>query len=1228
MEYETGWHSTGFGLVSDTQPDTATYLMMTASGAYERWHANGSVDVYAYSDGSTNYPRRIFLSQQLDPTGNPVNYSYQTLTNGTVQLLQVGDAIDQVTVLTHGDPTDPLKVTQITDPFGRSAILGYTWTNGLERLTSITDPVQIVSQFTYASNFISALTTPYGTTTFTYTETNSTPTLMATDPLGMTEVVQYRNYAALPGVSVPVGVTGDAWDVNFRNTYYWSKSAWANYPNDPTKAQITHWALINGVVSDVPLYTKSALENGVFFNYPGQSSFAGAGISWFHPTVSARILDDGTSQINRFSYDAYGNATTVVDALGRTTILTYAANGVDLLSVQRKTGANSVDTLASFVYNTQHLPVVSVVANVTNALGYNPAGQLVNATNGLGQVATLAYDQNGYLTNITGNEPSATLGLAYDSAGRVSAVTDSDGYTVNYSYDNLNRVTTTAFPDGTSQTAVYGNLDEIAEKGRDGQWAYTTFDALRHLSDVQDPAGNLTHFDWCACGALGAITDPKGQGTTWVRDAQSRVTQKFYPDFSIVNTTYESTTSRLKQVLDAAGKAVALSYNNDDTPQVQSFSGGPSTPSVTNTYDTNYSRLTKLVDGIGTNLFTYVPAAQPGAGSLASWDGPLPNDTISYGYDVLGRVQSIQVGGVGASVLRDDLGRIYWSSNALGATTITYDGATPRPLTITQPNGIITVLGYTAVSDGSRLQTILHTNANGLILSLGYVYDVLGRITQMTETRTNSVSAWAYEYDLTGQLTAATQRDGNGAVLHHYVYAYDAAGNRISEQIDATVATETPNVANQVTSRTGGGSVRVAGFISTTGNVAIAGSPARMLTTTNFVGQLSTSIGTNSFPVVATDISGNSTTNWYQLTVSANGLDTQFTYDLAGNQLTKSNSAGVLALGWDSADRCTAITNGSLRTAIAYDGISRWSRITEYSNATLTADRRLIWNGTTLAEERDASGSNVVQRFFANGFQRTGTNYFYVKDQLGSIIEVTDASGNMVASFSYDPYGRRTQTYGTLWVDFGFAGLVHHKASGTAWAMRRIDQPDVARWANRDPILEEGGLNLYRYCANDPVNKFDPLGLAETNVINLFPVSDTFLNGGAEHLHVADPNTLVMAAHAHLNRWDRSPYLEAPATTVADMNPHQLAAYIRQTPQWKSGGYTSITLVSCNTGVAGFSGVSYAQRLSNLLNITVYAPNGRISFAASENGTTSTYIDNPIIHHFWPFTPGDQETLP
>ena len=37
--------------------------------------------------------------------------------------------------------------------------------------------------------------------------------------------------------------------------------------------------------------------------------------------------------------------------------------------------------------------------------------------------------------------------------------------------------------------------------------------------------------------------------------------------------------------------------------------------------------------------------------------------------------------------------------------------------------------------------------------------------------------------------------------------------------------------------------------------------------------------------------------------------------------------------------------------------------------------------------------------------------------------------------------------------------------------------PDTGRWLNRDPIQEAGGINLYRYVGNNPINYVDPLGL-------------------------------------------------------------------------------------------------------------------------------------------------------
>ena len=51
--------------------------------------------------------------------------------------------------------------------------------------------------------------------------------------------------------------------------------------------------------------------------------------------------------------------------------------------------------------------------------------------------------------------------------------------------------------------------------------------------------------------------------------------------------------------------------------------------------------------------------------------------------------------------------------------------------------------------------------------------------------------------------------------------------------------------------------------------------------------------------------------------------------------------------------------------------------------------------------------------------------------------------------------------------------------SGLYYFGRRFYSPRIARWLTRDPIEEDGGLNLYAYCGNNAVNGIDILGLVE-----------------------------------------------------------------------------------------------------------------------------------------------------
>jgi RHS repeat-associated protein len=107
--------------------------------------------------------------------------------------------------------------------------------------------------------------------------------------------------------------------------------------------------------------------------------------------------------------------------------------------------------------------------------------------------------------------------------------------------------------------------------------------------------------------------------------------------------------------------------------------------------------------------------------------------------------------------------------------------------------------------------------------------------------------------------------------------------------------------------------------------------------------------------------------------------------------------------------------------------------------------------------------------------------YFYTRDHLGSIREVTDASGTVRARYTYDPYGRRVRVAGDVDADFGFAGMFWSAEAGLALTRFRAYDPDLGRWCSRDPLPNaevEEGPNLYAYVGNNPLNLVDPLGLS------------------------------------------------------------------------------------------------------------------------------------------------------
>ena len=120
-----------------------------------------------------------------------------------------------------------------------------------------------------------------------------------------------------------------------------------------------------------------------------------------------------------------------------------------------------------------------------------------------------------------------------------------------------------------------------------------------------------------------------------------------------------------------------------------------------------------------------------------------------------------------------------------------------------------------------------------------------------------------------------------------------------------------------------------------------------------------------------------------------------------------------------------------------------------------------------------------MRSYFGNGFEEDGLDYYYTKDHLGSIREVVAADGTTIhAVYDYSPWGEVTKIgYSNIASDFLYTGHYFHASSDLFLTHYRAYDPELGKWLSRDPIAENGGINLYAYVGNNPIMRFDPLGL-------------------------------------------------------------------------------------------------------------------------------------------------------
>ena len=833
--------------------------------SYTMTWPDGSQMIFSHSDGSVGSTRKVFLTQLLDPQGNAVTLSY----SGN-QLEFITDAIGQVTTITHGLPlagtgtagpcaptntvaADPYKITKITDPFGRSATFDYivapigffTCTNTSHTFTNlvyayllnkITDVNGLTSQvgynlgtnvvsylttngLLYVTNYtsIGSLTSPYGTSLFNLSYGNGVNRFAEiTYPDASRDRVEFNDSApgigdADPTSTVPKGMP-TIFDhyLNYRNTFYWSRNACSTSYGDYSKARIFHWLHASGalgVASGILESSKEPLENRVWYGYAGQSAnFAGPNNL---PSQIGRVLDDGSTQLHNYSYNSLGKITSAVDPLGRTFSYIYATNGIDLLEI-RMTRIDKNELLFRATYNSQHRALTTTdAAGQTTSSSYNPRGQVLSITNARNESLSFAYDSNGYLLAVHGpllgvNDTST---ITYDGFGRPRIITDVSGYTRTLDYDNLDHLIQITYPDSTFEQVTYDRLDPNMIRDRAGRMTYLSYDNMRQLREITDSLGRITRLSWCRCGGLSSLTDPLARTTSWQMDIQGRPIAKQYADGSQVSYTYESTTSRLRQVMDEKQQLTYFFYNLDNTLRFIGYANGAlPTPAVNITYDSDYQRVTSVSDGAGMTSYSYIPitgVATLGAGRLGGVTGPLPNETVTYAYDELGRRVHSAVNGADAASAYDASGRVVGVSNALGLFSYAYDGGSRRLLTTTLPNGQTASRGYGSILQDLALQRITHQVGATPVSEFIYTRDEPAyRIVIWSEqAATQPPDIYSFAYDAANQLLSATVTN-SGALVNSFAYTYDLAANRLSEQVGPSAYAASYNALNQLSTTT------------------------------------------------------------------------------------------------------------------------------------------------------------------------------------------------------------------------------------------------------------------------------------------------------------------------------------------------------------------------------------------------------------------------------------------
>ena len=603
-----------------------------------------------------------------------------------------------------------------------------------------------------------------------------------------------------------------------------------------------------------------------------------------------------------------------------------------------------------------------------------------------------------------------------------------------------------------------------------------------------------------------------GKGLQYTYDARGNILTVVRPDGIIQESNLYDAEGNLIHTHDGTGKGVDIEYDIGGRRTKIMTKGKASQQYV---YDAP-GNITGITDGAG-NHTEYILDKWGRIVEIRQAD----ESSEFYGYDYAGNViRSTDGEGNTTTYEYSNINQLTVLTDPTGEQEIYHYDAQERLCKVTDRNGTQTRYAYNIYdnltertakkTDGTELSDRYEYTAEGLLKSAiaqgmryHYVYDTLGRL---TEKKASGRTLLSFQYDLNGNLTH--QMDVTGKVTE---YRYDLTDSiREVWDNDKKIAEYTYNSDNTIhsiscaslyTEYTYDADRNLTGLKTKFGTEVIVENKYTYDGNGNQLEKLQ-KYGTikysydrmnrlqkvqypNATEELFYDKAGNRTKRLYNgaeelyqydrrnrlTTYTKGGVTSQFTYDKAGN-LLKDDKAKYT---YDAFNRNTKVEtfNGNIQIN-RYDAEDLRHEMEE--NGKLVT---FIFRGDEIVTEETQEDKIRYIRtnsLLASDAESARTYYHYASDEMGSITHVVDGEADKILNqYEYDAWGNPTTCNEKVPNRFKFNGQQYDPITQQYYLRARYYNPVIGRFTQEDTYRGDG-LNLYAYCAGNPVYYVDPSG--------------------------------------------------------------------------------------------------------------------------------------------------------